>query len=169
MGFVDAEEFCRAVWPRLVRALTSFTGDVGVAEELAQEALVRALERWDRVSEMDAPAMWVYRTGLNLARSRSRRRRTEHRANQQATELRRSSVVAGPDMADVLAVRQEIAALPDRQRAAIVLRYHADLSVDETAAVMECAPGTVKALTHQGLTRVRERLGSEVVEQAGES
>jgi RNA polymerase sigma-70 factor (ECF subfamily) len=153
---LEPDEFFRAVWPRLAVALTSYTGDRAVGEELAQEALVRALERWDHVSTLNAPAMYVYRTGLNLARSRWRRRAVERRARER---LAATPVVAPADPADVLAVRAEILALPPRQRMAIVLRYHADLSVDETAAVMECAPGTVKALTHQAMSRLRQRLG----------
>ena len=66
---------------------------------------------------------------------------------------------------DSIAVREAIVGLPARQRAAVVLRYHADLSVDDTAAVMRCAPGTVKALTHQALERLRDEFG--VDEPAG--
>jgi RNA polymerase sigma factor (sigma-70 family) len=152
---LDQDEFFRAVWPRLVVALTSFTGDAAAAEELAQEALVRALERWDRIASLDAPAMYVYRTALNLARSRWRRAAVERRARDR---LQEPGTAASTDLADVLAVRAEILALPDRQRTAIVLRFHADLSVDDTAQVMKCAPGTVKALTHQAMTRLRRHL-----------
>jgi RNA polymerase sigma-70 factor (ECF subfamily) len=153
---LDQDEFFRSVWPRLVIALTSFTGDSAIAEELAQEALVRAIERWDRVSSLEAPAMYVYRTGLNLARSRWRRAAVERRVRGRLLERE----TAPPDPADVLALRAEILALPERQRAAIVLRFHADLSVavEDTALVMECAPGTVKALTHHAMTRLRGRL-----------
>lgn len=156
MNPLDQDDLFRAAWPRLVVALTSFTGDALVAEELAQEALVRAIERWDHVSTLDAPAMYVYRTGLNLARSRWRRAAVERRAH---ARLHRRDVETSTDLADALAVRAEILALPERQRAAIVLRFHADLSVDETAQVMECAPGTVKALTHQAMTKLRRMLG----------
>jgi RNA polymerase sigma factor (sigma-70 family) len=153
---LDQDDFFRSAWPRLVVALSSYTGDAALAEELAQEALVRALERWDQVSAMDAPAMYVYRTGLNLARSRWRRAAVERRARDRMRT--QDAAPPGADLADVLAVRAEILALPDRQRAAVVLRYHADLSVEETARVMECASGTVKALTHQALSCLRARL-----------
>lgn len=167
-GLWNAEEFCRGVWPRLVRSLASYTGDAGMAEELAQEALVRALERWDRVADMDAPEMWVYRTAINLARSRFRRRQAERRANRRVSAPG-PSIAPSADLADVLTMRQELLRLPSRQRAAVVLRYHADLTVDETAAVMDCAPGTVKALTHQALTRLRERLAEPRSEETIES
>jgi RNA polymerase sigma-70 factor (sigma-E family) len=156
VGAVDADEFCREVWPRLVRSLASYTGDAALAEDLAQEALARALVRWRKVGAMDAPAMWVYRTAMNLARSRFRRRRAEARAYERVGV--RSEDAQQVDQDAVLTVRSEIGRLPERQRAALVLRFHADLSVDETAAVMGCAPGTVKALTHQALERLRSRI-----------
>jgi RNA polymerase sigma factor (sigma-70 family) len=56
-----------------------------------------------------------------------------------------------------VAVRAAVAALPPRQRAAIVLRYFADLSVRVTAAVMGCAEGTVKALTSKAISALRAR------------
>lgn len=160
---MDAGEFCKAVYPRLVRSMAVYCGDVGLGQELAQEALLRAWERWDRVEVMDAPEMWVYRTALNLARSLFRRRRVEWRANRLAASVDRDGV-AGPDPADVMAVRAEIVRLPSRQRAALILRYHADLSVEDAAEAMGCAPGTVKALTHQALDRLRTRLAPSSLE-----
>ena len=50
-------------------------------------------------------------------------------------------------------------ALPLRQRTALVLRYYSDLSVQETADVMGCAPGTVKSLTSQALAALRQTAG----------
>jgi RNA polymerase sigma factor (sigma-70 family) len=151
-GVVDAEEFCERVYPRLVRSMAVYTGDVGLAEELAQESLLRAWERWDQVEVMAAPQMWVYRTALNLARSTFRRRGAERRANRRASAGERQARAADP--ADVVAVRSEIVRLPARQRAVLVLRFQGDLSVEDTAAVMRCAPGTVKALTHQAIDRL---------------
>jgi RNA polymerase sigma factor (sigma-70 family) len=66
------------------------------------------------------------------------------------------------DVTDALAVRAAVAALPPRQRAAVVLRYFADLSVDQTAAVLGCAPGTVKSLTSQAIASLRDRFEVEV-------
>jgi RNA polymerase sigma-70 factor (sigma-E family) len=162
-GVVDAEEFCRSVHARLVRSLASYTGDPALAEELAQEALARAWERWDRVQRMDAPSMWVYRTALNLARSAFRRRGAERRA---LARLAGREATPEADRADIVAVRTAILELPPRQRAAVVLRYHADLSVEETADVLQCAPGTVKALTSQAISRMRAQFEPELTEDA---
>jgi RNA polymerase sigma factor (sigma-70 family) len=51
-----------------------------------------------------------------------------------------------------------LADLPERQREAVILRYFEELSVEDTAAAMNCAPGTVKATVHQALRALRKRL-----------
>lgn len=144
------------VYPRLARSLASYCGDPALGADLAQEALARAWARWDRVSSMDAPAMWAYRTGLNLARSHARRRAVERRAHTLIASLEPTTDAEG--WADLVALRVAIARLPERQRAAVVLRYQADLNIDDTANVLRCAPGTVKALTHQAIERLRRLL-----------
>src|SRR5215510_2599878 len=66
------EDFLIAAHERLFKALCILTGNREEADDLAQEALLRAYERWDRVGAMDSPAGYVYRTALNLHRSRLR-------------------------------------------------------------------------------------------------
>lgn len=143
------EAFVDDVRGGLVGALTLYVGDRAVAEELAQEALVRAWQRWDRLS---APRAWVYRTAFNLARSGFRRRQAERRATRRAAV---SDTVVDPDVGDAVAVRRAVAALAPRQREAIVARYYADLTVSEAAEAMGCAAGTVKALTSQAIANLR--------------
>src|SRR5215831_10524331 len=65
--------FFEAEYVRLCEALYLLTGDAYEAEDLAQEAMTRALERWERVGTMDSPTGYVYRTALNLNRKRIRR------------------------------------------------------------------------------------------------
>jgi RNA polymerase sigma factor (sigma-70 family) len=144
----DPEDFVREVRHPLVGSLALYCGDAAVAEELAQEALARAWLRW---SKLDDPKAWTYRAGFNLAASWGRRRSAERRAN------RRASAGDSPqvDLADVHAVRSAVAALPDRQRAVIVCRFFLTLDVRETAEVLDCAEGTVKAATHQALASLR--------------
>ena len=76
----DVERFCTEIAPRLVGSLTLYCGDHLLAEELAQEALARAIERWARVGAMDSPEAWTYKTAFNLARSSFRRGAAERRA-----------------------------------------------------------------------------------------
>ena len=146
---------CQAEHPRLVGLMLLYVHDRDVAEELAQEALVRLCERWPRVSGMDNPAAWLMTVATNLARSSLRRRAAEQRAR------RRHGPTTPPppspvDPGTVLEIRQAVRALPDRQRVAIAYRYYAGLSVRETAAAMQIAEGTVRALTSQGLAGLRD-------------
>jgi RNA polymerase sigma factor (sigma-70 family) len=147
------DAFCRRMHPKLVGALRLYIGEPDIARELAQDALVRVIERWPQVSLMEHPEAWTYRVGFNLARSGLRRRRAEHRAHVRTAA--RPAPVTTADLADALAVRGAVAALPARQRQAVVLRYYGDLSVDQVAAAMACRPGTVKAHLHQALAGLR--------------
>lgn len=159
----DIDRWIRATSPRLVGALTLHTGDAGLAEDVAQEAFARAWEQWHDVSQMANPGGWVYRVAFNLATSGGRRRSAEQRARHRirrsaATDCRRgSSMAAG--VADRITLRDALERLSDRQRAAVVLRFYGQLSVAEAADVMGCAPGTVKALTSQGVAALRTDLG----------
>jgi RNA polymerase sigma factor (sigma-70 family) len=148
----SVDEFCEEVWPGLASSLGFYCRDVGVGEELAQEALARAWARWEKVSRLESPEGWVYRVGLNLARSRFRRTKAEQRA---LSRLDRAEQVETTVTEDVLAVRAAVASLPERQRAAVILRHFADLPVATVADVLDCAQGTVRSLTSQAMDRLR--------------
>ncbi|MCU1486955.1 MAG: putative polymerase sigma factor [Actinomycetia bacterium] len=146
------DAFCDELRPRLVGSLVLFCGDRWLAEEIAQEALARAVERWGRVGAMASPQAWTYRTAFNLARSTARRRAAERRARSRLAGDRPPDL---PDTSTAVAVRAAVAALPSRQRAAIVARFYAGLPVTETAEALGCAEGTVRALTAQAMVRLR--------------
>jgi RNA polymerase sigma factor (sigma-70 family) len=150
-GWPDPASFCSEIRAGLVGALALYCGDRSVAEELAQEALVRTWERWDRI---ETPRAFTYHIAFNLARSSLRRRGSERRAKARLQSGART--VAEPqDSATAVALRQAVRALPDRQRAAIVARFYADMTVAEAAVAMGCAHGTVKALTSQAIANLR--------------
>jgi RNA polymerase sigma factor (sigma-70 family) len=150
---VDAETFCVGIQARLVGSLTLFCGSRLLAEELAQEALVRAISRWSRVGQMTSPEAWTYKTAFNLARSWASRRAIERRASERLASARPPEP---PDTAVAVAVRAAVGALPPRQRAAIVARFYAGLSVAEAADALGCAEGTVKALVHKAIGNLRD-------------
>ncbi|MBL8777296.1 MAG: SigE family RNA polymerase sigma factor [Acidimicrobiales bacterium] len=160
MEEVDQElaAFCRTEHPRLVALLTLQTGERPVAEELAQDALVRVHEHWHRVRAMENPAGWAYTVALNLSRSWWRRRHAERRAVARLGP-RQDNTTDDPD--DALMLRRALGDLPVRQRTAVLLRYFADLSIADTAMHMRCAEGTVKSLTSQGVAALRSQLGEQ--------
>jgi len=149
------EAFVERVRGPLVGALSLFCGDRGAAEDVAQEALARAWNRWDR---LDAPQAWVFHVAFNLARKRARRAQTEQVA------LERSSTMADESETDpaerlpsddIDAVRRAVLGLPVRQRQAVVLRHFLDLPTAEVARIMGCAEGTVRATLHQATASLR--------------
>jgi RNA polymerase sigma factor (sigma-70 family) len=148
------DEFCRREHRRLVGALSLYCGDPAVAEEVAQEALYRACRRWSQVSQMAAPGAWVHRVAINLANSSYRRRRVERRAR----DRQRAPAAWEDDLVAAVAVRQAVAALPARQRAALVVRHYGGFTVAETAALLGVTEGAVKQLTHRAVTALRVAL-----------
>ncbi len=155
-GFFD---FVSACWSRLFRLAYVLTGDERNAEDLLQSAMERTYARWSRVRRMDIPEDYVRKLMLNTLIS-TRRRPGWSR------EWRRDVL---PDRAlpapDAGVVYHEllwplVCALPERQRAVVVLRYYEDLTEAETAEVLGCAPGTVKSQTHVALRALRRGLGA---------
>lgn len=157
MAGVDEElvQFCENTYPRLIGVLALYLGDRHVAEELAQETLVRVHQHWRRIRSSN-PEAWANRVALNLASSWWRRRHAERRANARHGSAPERAAHADPT--DVLVVRAAVAGLPQRQRAALVLRYYAELPVAEVASHLHCAEGTVRALTHQAIVALRAAL-----------
>jgi RNA polymerase sigma-70 factor (ECF subfamily) len=146
------DAFCRREHPRLVGALSLYCGDASLAEELAQDALERACEQWGRVSAMPAPGAWVHRVAMNMAHSRFRRRAAERRAHARSVA---ADVHEDTDVASAVALRNEVATLPRRQRGVIVMRYYLGMDVAQTAAALHMSPAAVKAAAHRAMQQLR--------------
>jgi RNA polymerase sigma factor (sigma-70 family) len=147
-------DFCSAQFPALVGSLTLYCGDRGVAEELAQEALARACASWNKLQRIDSPGAWVHRVAINLANSHYRRKGAERRAREKL-EARTTQVSPSRDQDIEMTLRREVAALPKRLRAALVLRYYSDLSVAATADALGTSEGSIKRLTHEAIAALR--------------
>jgi RNA polymerase sigma factor (sigma-70 family) len=146
-------EFCREQWPRLVGSLSLYVGSRELAEDLAQETLVRVCGHWRTVRATDSPTAWAHRVAFNLAKSHGRRRSTWSRVQARAGAPTIAAVES--DRATAMAVRDAVATLPEPQRRALILRYFTDLSVRETAAAMRCPENTVKTHTRRALDALR--------------
>ena len=149
------EEFFRGRYGEVVRSMRLMVGDHARAEDLAQEAFARACRHWRRVSRLDRPVAWVYVVACNEARRGWRR---DQRAA--STVVASAGIVedAAGTIATVLDVRAALSHLTERQRAAVVLRFVADLPLADIAEVLGCATGTVKATLHQALAHLRVEL-----------
>ncbi len=105
---------------------------------------------------MESPDGWVFRVAFNLASSHRRRRGTAERATARLGASTAPAGAPGTDAADDREVlRTALAALPPRQRTAVILRHFAGFSIAQAARTMGCAEGTVKSLSSQGLAALR--------------
>lgn len=156
---LELDAFCHVEHPRLVRLLTLHCGDPEQARDLAQETLVRVCTHWRKVRRMDVPQAWVTRVALNLSLSAHRRRTVQRRA---VSELRAVPPEPQEDPTEAAMVRAALMELPERQRAALILRYFQDLTVEQTAACLDVSPSAVKKLTARGIDQLRGRLGTDI-------
>ncbi len=146
----------------IVRTVVAITGSPETAEDVVQEAFVRAFARWRRVRRLDAPGAWVRRVAIRVAVRRHGRdvRRPElERVVEASTRTGGESTAAADRQLDVLSA---LATLPARQRAAVVLHHLDDRPVAEVAELLGCAPATVKVHLHRGRQRLGVLLDQEV-------
>jgi RNA polymerase sigma factor (sigma-70 family) len=161
----DFASFCAAEHSRLVRALSLYCGSREAAEDATQEALIRASERWGKVAAMGSPAGWVFRVATNQLRSQYRRSRTAARV---LANISRETDI-GPDIDQLIVVRQAVASLPRRQRQALVLRHTFAMTVEEAAEVMGVSSPAIRSLTHRAVTTLRMQLRPEGADDVAEA
>ena len=133
-------------YPRLVGLLTSIGGSKPDAEEVAQDAFVQLLRRWDQVQSYQDPEAWVRTVAVRRLLGRLRRRRVAAAGLARLIALHRAE---SPPDTDAVDLAMAIDRLPTGQRAAAVLYYVADLSVREVARVLDVPEGTVKSRLSQ--------------------
>lgn len=155
----ELEEFCSAAYPRLVGALALHCGDRHLAEDLAQEALIRACRHWRRVRSLQSPIGWAYRAGANLSISQARRSAAEDRALHRAADQQGGPAVRDVDLA--VDVADALAQLSDSHRAVVLLRYQLGLSAGEAAEALNSTPAAVRAMTHRAVMALRVHLDFE--------
>lgn len=140
------------------------------AEELVQDTLVWLYPRWDQVRAADYPVAYVRKSVVN--------RFLASRRKMSATEIRFGDqdgwpqATGTPDETAAVDERdsmwRELATLPERQRAAIVLRFFHDLADDAVAEVLDCRVGTVRSLISRALSALR-RTGTFADDAIGSS
>jgi RNA polymerase sigma-70 factor (sigma-E family) len=155
-------ELYRAHLPRAIALAYLLTGNPAVAEDLAQEAFLRAASRFPQIRDPNSFPAYLRRTVINLWKNSLRRQRRvqAYLARQNPRTLEDQPV----DLATRYAVRAALVRLGPRQRAAIVLRYYEDLPERQIAELLGCRPGTVKSLLARGMDSLRTDLGELEVE-----
>jgi RNA polymerase sigma-70 factor (sigma-E family) len=151
------DEFVAREIDPLLRYATALTCDVYLAQDVVQEVLLRAQQRWARIGATDRPAAYVTRMVTNEYLS-WRRRRASRDVTVSLSELE----VIGLPSADIApryderdAILASVARLPRKQRAAIVLRYYEGYSDAEIATALDCRIGTVRSHISRALDTLR--------------
>jgi RNA polymerase sigma-70 factor (sigma-E family) len=148
-------EFVRSRAAPLHRAAYLLCGDWHLADDLVQEALAKAFRHWRKVQRADSPDAYVRRILINEVNRYYQHHRHVPAPIDVTDRGREPADPAHPDASGGLARRDllltALLALPDRQRATVVLRYLEGMTEAETAAVLGCSEGTVKSQTSRAL------------------
>ncbi len=142
------DEFFARHHADMVRALTLALGDVEFGRDAAAEGFARALERWSAVSGYANPSGWVYRVGLNWARSGRRKFRRERIGMRLIEHAAPELAIRDAQLIDALGH------LSIDHRTVVVGRYYLDWSEAELAEALDVAPGTVKSRLSRALSQL---------------
>ena len=152
-GFAD---FVRAHTRSLFGTAYLLTGSGERAEELLQDTLAHLYPKWQRVAQSDAPLAYVRRALTNRFVSSTRTPASRAIAMWELPDAADPTDVAAV-VSDRSALFHLLGTLPERQRAAVVLRYFHDQPDDEIATALGCRAATVRSLVSRGIGAMRER------------
>jgi RNA polymerase sigma-70 factor (ECF subfamily) len=163
VGSSDFDTFFRAQYRSVVGLAYVLCGDMGRAEDLAQEGFAAAHRSWAKIGGFDDPGAWVRRVVVNKAASLRRKRSAESRAL--ARFGSRQPATEPPLLSDDAAVWSAVRALPRRQAQVVALTFLDQLNAAEVARVLECGEATVKTHLHRAKATLAQRLGVDHQEE----
>jgi len=137
----------------LLRTAYLLTGNVADAEDLVQSALAKTYQAWDRIEEHGALDGYVRRAMVNTHISWWRRRRVEEFPTDEIPDRAVADHAVSSDMQESL--RRAVDRLPQRMRAAIMLRFYDDMTEAEVAEVLGVSLGTVKSTVSRAMAKLR--------------
>jgi RNA polymerase sigma-70 factor (sigma-E family) len=151
-------EYAAGAAARLRRTAFLLCGDWHTAEDLTQTTLAKMFVSWRRISRQDAVYAYASRTLVNAYLTDRRRRRSREVLTGWLPET-----AVEPRACEVrMVVLDALATLPPKMRVVVVMRYWADLSVEQVADLLGCSTGNVKSQSARGLGKLRA-----VLEQDG--
>ena len=156
-GGTMAELYERYV-PRGIRLAYLLTGDRSQAEDLAHEAFVRCVGRFQHLRAHAAFDAYLRRAIVNLHTSGLRRRKTEREWLRREGPRAAAAVATQRDVGEREDLWKALSTLPTRQRSALVLRYYEDLSERDAAEALGCSLSAMKSLVARGSEALREAL-----------
>jgi RNA polymerase sigma-70 factor (sigma-E family) len=153
-GRLSLAELYERTSPGAVRLAYLLTGDRSAAEDITQDAFVRVSGKLAHLREAGAFDAYLRRAVVNLAKNHFRRRALERGFIERSRPATASPSHEG-SLVEREATMAALARLPQRQRAAIVLRFYEDLSEDSIAQILRCRNGTVRSLVTRGVQALR--------------
>lgn len=151
----ELEALYRTRFPAFLRTATAILGEREAARDVVQESFATAVRRRDDFRGDGTLEAWLWRILVNTARTAGRARRLRDAASLVPEHAPAANGRPDPDAA---AVRAYVAALPERQRLVVFLRYFADLDYARIAEALEIRPGTVAATLNAAHAALRRRL-----------
>jgi RNA polymerase sigma-70 factor (sigma-E family) len=156
----DFRGFVSAFSPTLLRAAYLLLRDRDAAEDAVQTTLLRTFRRWGRAKS--APEAYSRRVLVNVCRDdRRHQRRHPVQTASEGHEAPDAAVWPTERVEQRLVLEHALGALSAQQREVLVLRFFLDLSVPQTAELLDMPEGTVKSATHRGLSQLRELLSDQ--------
>jgi RNA polymerase sigma-70 factor (sigma-E family) len=156
---MDFEQFAATRLDAVLRFATVLTNDRGLAEDVVQEVLIRAHRRWTQIESLDQPEAYVRRMIVNEFYSWRRKwARYLPRPVEPGGELDRTVDDETATITERRTLLAEVAKLPRKQRAVMVLRYYEDLPDVEIAAALGCTESTVRGYAFRALKTLRIEL-----------
>lgn len=155
------EELYRQHAPKMIGFAYLLTQDRGQAEDLVQDAFVKVAGKIRSLRDPEAFEAYLRRTVVNLHTSALRRKKLERehlRQEASALPATRTPATSQPDLGDRDELRVALHTLPARQRAAIVLRYYADLSERQAANELGCSEAALRSLVLRGMETLRGQI-----------
>ncbi len=143
----------------LMKVVVRLTRDLNLAEDIVQDAFIKAYKRIAMFEGRSSFRTWLYQIALNTARNRFRKYSRETSVAEpveQIVESQEDNRLIAIDVRELL--QREIGKLPDRQKEALTLRIYEDLSFKEVAEVMDCPYDTAKANYRHAVLKLKERL-----------
>lgn len=144
--------------PEAIRLAYLLTGDAALAEDLAHEAFLKVAGRFHHLRNPDAFAAYLRKTVVNLSMSHHRRRRVERQHLARESARPAATSVDPPDVVGRDELRTALRALPERQRAVVVLRYYEDLPEQQVAQAMGCSVTAARSLVFRAMETLRTQI-----------
>jgi RNA polymerase sigma-70 factor (sigma-E family) len=161
-GDTDFTEYVTLRIPVLRRLALLLCRDWHSADDLVQATLTKLCLHWAKAAAADSTDAYVR---AMLIREFMRESRSGWARRVTVSDAPPELPPAAADLDGLLDLQAAVSALPPRQRAALVLRFYCDLSVDQAAEALGCTAGTVKSQTSKAIATLRRKLGHEPLAQ----